>query len=278
MKAETPLRPAARSVTAITTMTSQMRPCVMKVLDPLSAQPPAARVAVVRMLAASLPEVDSVSPQAPSFSPRASGARNCALLRVRPEQEDVRGAEAVVRRDRQRDGRVDARELLDADAVVDRRHARAAVLLGVLNAQQAERRQLRHQVGGKVLRLVPLADVRADLGFGELAHRAAQQLLLFGRSEVHELSIVARSAQFPPSVSSLGSYRPASRPEPSAGQPFVDTVAQSSVYFLRPAFCTHASRVPSVDHAGNRASLTPDTVCLCLLRSSSVRWPSSRSV
>ena len=35
---------------------------------------------------------------------------------------------------------------------------------------------------GKVLRLVPLHDVGADLGFGELAHRPAQQLLLFGRA------------------------------------------------------------------------------------------------
>ena len=65
---------------------------------------------------------------------------------------------------------IDARELLDADAVVDRRHAGAAVLLGILNAEQAERRQLRHQLGGKVLRLIPFADVRADFGFGELAH------------------------------------------------------------------------------------------------------------
>ena len=137
--------------------------------------------------AASLPEVDSVSPHAPIFSPRASGARNC-LLRLGAEQEDVRGAEAVVRRHRQRDARIDARELFDADAVVDRRHAGAAVLLGELNAQQAERRQLRHQFDRKVLRLVPLADVGPDFGFRELAHAAAQQLLLFGRTEVHEHS------------------------------------------------------------------------------------------
>ncbi len=87
MNAETPLRPAARSVTAITTMTSQMRPWVMKVFEPLSTQPSPARVAVVRMLAASLPEVDSVSPQAPSFSPRASGARNCALCASDPNRK-----------------------------------------------------------------------------------------------------------------------------------------------------------------------------------------------
>jgi hypothetical protein len=54
------------------------------------------------------------------------------------EQEDVRGAQAVVRRDRQRNGGIDARQLLDADAIVDRRHARAAVLLGKLNTEQPE--------------------------------------------------------------------------------------------------------------------------------------------
>jgi hypothetical protein len=47
-------------------------------------------------------------------------------------------------------------------------------------------------------------------------------------------------------------------------QPLLLTAAQTSVYFLRPAFCTQASRVPSVDHAGNSASFTPETVCLRL--------------
>ena len=40
--------------------------------------------------------------------------------------------------------------------------------------------ELRQQLHRKVLRLVPLHDVRADLGLGELAHRLAQQFLLFG--------------------------------------------------------------------------------------------------
>src|SRR5438874_1692452 len=36
-------------------------------------------------------------------------------------------------------------------------------------------------------------------------------------------------------------------------QPFV-TVARKSVYFFRPLFCTHARRLPSIDHAGGRAA------------------------
>ena len=39
---------------------------------------------------------------------------------------------------------------------------------------------------GKVLRLVPFADVRPDLGFGELADAAAQQGLVVGRPEIHD--------------------------------------------------------------------------------------------
>ena len=76
MKAEMPLVPAARSVTAMTTIVSPTRPCVVKVFDPLITQQPPARAAVVRMPAASLPDVDSVRPHAPIFSPRTSGARN----------------------------------------------------------------------------------------------------------------------------------------------------------------------------------------------------------
>jgi len=47
-----------------------------------------------------------------------------------------------VRRHRERDGRVDARQLLDADAVVDGRHRGPAILFGELDAHQPERRHL----------------------------------------------------------------------------------------------------------------------------------------
>ena len=60
---------------AIATNVCPTRPCVVKVFDPFSTQRDPARVAVVRMDAASLPELDSVSPHAPIFSPRASGTR-----------------------------------------------------------------------------------------------------------------------------------------------------------------------------------------------------------
>ena len=108
------------------------------------------------------------------------------LLLFVTEQRDVRRTEAVVRGHRQRDGGIDARKLLDADAVVDRRHPGAAVLLVELDAEQPERRQLRPQLGREVLFLIPLADVRPNLGFREFADAAAEQDLLLGRTEVHE--------------------------------------------------------------------------------------------
>ena len=69
-----PLVPRARSVDAITTRTSALAPCVMKVLVPFSTQASPSRTAVVRVLPASLPAPGSVRAQAPSCSPRASGA------------------------------------------------------------------------------------------------------------------------------------------------------------------------------------------------------------
>ena len=139
------------------------------------------------MPAASLPDVDSVRPQAPIFSPRASGARNCCFCASVPNSAMCAEQRPLCAATDSASAGIDARELLDADAVVERRHAGAAVLLRELDAEQPERRELRHQLDRKMLRLVPLADVRADFGLGELADGAAQQLLLFGQPEVHEL-------------------------------------------------------------------------------------------
>jgi len=73
--AEIPFAPADRSVTAIATITSPARPCVVKCFEPFSTHASPDGTAVVRSPAASLPELASVSPHAPIFSPRASGTR-----------------------------------------------------------------------------------------------------------------------------------------------------------------------------------------------------------
>src|SRR5207244_5367997 len=88
--------------------------------------------------------------------------------------------------------RIDAREPLEADAVVDRRHPGAAVPLGELDAEQAERGELRHQLDREVLIVIPLADVRTDFGLREFADAAPQQLLLLAQPEVHEQFRISR--------------------------------------------------------------------------------------
>ncbi len=87
MKAEMPFDPCERSVTAMTTMMSPTRPCVVNVFAPLITQHEPARVAAVRIPAASLPEVDSVRPQAPIFSPRVSGTRNFCFCSSVPNKK-----------------------------------------------------------------------------------------------------------------------------------------------------------------------------------------------
>src|SRR5262249_32801973 len=99
--------------------------------------------------------------------------------------QDVRDAQSVVRRQRQRDARTDARDLLDADAVIERAHAGAAVGLGDLNAHQPQVRQLFDQLERKMLRLVPLHDVRPNLGLGKFADAASEELLFGRETEIH---------------------------------------------------------------------------------------------
>ena len=111
------------------------------------------------------------------------------FLLLGAEERDVGGAQPVVGGHRQGDGGIDTGQLFDADAVVDGGHAGAAVLLRKLNAHQSRgRRAAGTQFSGKLLGLIPLAHVRPDLGLGELADAAAQQLLLRGQTKVHRRS------------------------------------------------------------------------------------------
>ena len=132
------------------------------------------------------------APGADLLAARTSGARKRCFCSSVPKSEMCE-AQAVVRGHRERHAGVHARELLDADAVVDRGHRRAAVPLGNLNPEQAERRQLRHQLGREMLILIPLAHVGPDFGFSERANTGAEHRLLLGRTKVHVLKTVART-------------------------------------------------------------------------------------
>ena len=68
-------------------------------------------------------------------------------------------------------------------------------VFGHLDARQAQRGELRPQIERKRLRLVPLHDVRPDLGLGELADGAAQELLLARRAEVHPVKNIRIEAR-----------------------------------------------------------------------------------
>ncbi len=72
MKAEIPLLPLDRSVTAMSTATRPTEAFVMKFFEPFRTQVSPSRTAVVRVPLESDPASDSVSPQAASHSPDAS--------------------------------------------------------------------------------------------------------------------------------------------------------------------------------------------------------------
>src|SRR5215213_5489542 len=108
------------------------------------------------------------------------------FLLLGPVHVDVVRAERIVRRDRDADRAVDARQLFDDRRVLDVAHARPAVLFGEDDAGQPQLRQFGPKLYGEVLRLVPLHDVRRDLRFGELAHARLHLLLLFVQLEFHK--------------------------------------------------------------------------------------------
>ena len=70
--------------------------------------------------------------------------------------------------------------------------AHAAELLGHDEAEQAQVAHLRHQVAREVVVLVPLGDVRLDLGLGELPDDLAEVLVLLAQLE-HRFSFVVRA-------------------------------------------------------------------------------------
>ena len=87
--------------------------------------------------------------------------------------------------DGDRDGRVDARQLLDRDRVGHGVGAGAAVLLRERDAHQPELGHLLDELVREALFAVELLGDRGDPRLGEVAHGPAQQLLLFGQLVVH---------------------------------------------------------------------------------------------
>jgi len=99
----------------------------------------------------------------------------------------------VVRGERDRDRRVDARQLLDDDRVRQRVGARAAVLLGDGHPHQAELGELRRQLVWEALFAVELLRDGRHLLQCELPDGVADQLVLLVEIEVHGAKLAASS-------------------------------------------------------------------------------------
>jgi hypothetical protein len=90
----------------------------------------------------------------------------------------------VVGGESDRDGRVDARELLDCDRVRHGVCTGAAVLLRDRHSHQPERRQLADELVGEASLAVELFGNRRDTLLREVAHRRANELMLLFEVEV----------------------------------------------------------------------------------------------
>ena len=85
-------------------------------------------------------------------------------------QVDVVRAKRIVCSDRDADGAVYARQLFDDGRIFNIAHPRPAIFFREDDARQTEFCDFRPELNRKMLRLVPLHDVRRDLRFGKLAH------------------------------------------------------------------------------------------------------------
>ena len=93
-----------------------------------------------------------------------------------------------MRGDGDRDGRVDARQLLDRDRVRERVRSGAAPLLGHGDAHQPERGELLDEVVGEAVLAVELLGDGRDSLDGEVAHRPPDELVLGSKVEIHDLA------------------------------------------------------------------------------------------
>ena len=121
------------------------------------------------------------------------------LLLLGAEQVDRLRAQRRVRAQRDRHRGVHARELLDRDRVGQRIAPASAVLLRERDAHQPKIAELLDDRVRERLRAVELLRDRSDLLLGEVAHRAADQLVVVGEIEVHAILIPnARYKMMPP--------------------------------------------------------------------------------
>ena len=167
---------------------------VMKIFEPLTTHCPVPRLGA-RLRGARVRAGVGLG-QAEGGEPAARGevGQPLALLLLAPEQEDRHRPERRVRRQRDRQRRVDPSQLLDGDRVRERVAAGAAVLLGDGDPHQPELGELGDELVREPVLAVELRGHRRHALERELAHGAADQLVLGREVEVHAASRVASSA------------------------------------------------------------------------------------
>ena len=131
-------------------------PFVIHCFVPVSRQPSPSRSARVRSERASEPEPDSVSANAPIFSPRASGGTSVCACSSVPNWTIGSVARARVHGDRDADPRVGAGDLLEHEHVGEEVGAGAAQLLGDADAHEPELGELRHELVREAVLAIPL--------------------------------------------------------------------------------------------------------------------------
>ena len=158
---------------------------VMNCFEPFTTHAPSTASAVVRVAPASDPASGSVRPKAASFLPEARSGSQRSCCSWTAEEEDRHRAERGVRRDRDRDRRVDPRQLFDGDRICDGVRAGPAVLLGDRDSQQAEVGHFAHELVREAGVAVELLGQRRYALPRERSHRVAEQLVLGREVEVH---------------------------------------------------------------------------------------------
>ena len=179
------ISPSPVSAVIVTQAVMSVPAFVMKIFDPSTTHSPLSSSAVVRVAPASEPGVRLGQPE--RGEPCAGGEVGEPLraLLLGAEVVDRERAERVVRGDRDRDRRVDARQLLDRDRVREGVGAAAAVVLRDRHAHQPELGHLGDELVREPLLAVELLRDRRDLLECELPDRVAHQLVFALDVEVH---------------------------------------------------------------------------------------------
>ena len=194
--------------------------------------------------------------------PLAAGERGepPPLLLLGAEQEERHRAERRVGCDRDRDGRVDSRELLDRDRVTQRIAAGTAELLGERDPHQPELGHLGDELVGEAAFAVELLGDGRDAFDGEGAHGVAEQLLLGREVEIHA------QRSYPD-----GAFEPDAAPWPGPPLPVRPAVPGARARFPRAREVDAAERAHLVPR--DRHTLTSPSLRLTAIR----RTPAARS-